>query len=74
MPEYSGCLVENPTCNFAVSFGFSYLCEHPEHKYFHVKSANSTRHLDHNEIYKNLKEKRKKEYISKAKRYLEDLA
>jgi hypothetical protein len=70
---YSGCLVENPSCKFAFRFGFSYLCEHPQHKDFYPNNFPSKHHLDHNKLYEDLKESRRNEYISKAKKYLEDL-
>jgi hypothetical protein len=76
-PEFSGCLVETPTCRFAVRFGFSYLCEHPCHKDFFqdplLSSQHAERDVDHNELYRRLKESRRSEFISKAKRIIEDL-
>lgn len=73
MQEFSGCLVENPSCRFAVRFGFSYICEHPNHKDFLTRNNESTHQLDHNKLYKELKEARRSEYISKVKRYIEEL-
>lgn len=73
MDEYSGCLVENPACKYAVRFGFSYLCEHPQHKEFYLNNSRSKQHLGQNEIYEELREKRRKEYIAKARKYLDDL-
>jgi len=48
LPEFSGCLVEKPSCEFAVRFGFSYLCEHPKHKDFN--NVPSGRNLNHNKL------------------------
>ncbi len=74
MPDYSGCLVENPTCQFAVRFGFSYHCEHPQHMDFHMIDANFQHQKGHNERYRDLKESRKKEYLFKVKQYMEDFS
>ena len=75
--KYSGCLVEKPSCNFAVRFGFSFLCEHPQHKYFIQSMPISGHHtdhvVDHNELYRNLKESRRRKYISEARKIIEDL-
>ena len=73
LPEYSGCLIENPACDFATRFGFSYLCEHPHHKDFSLKNSPSGQHVDHNKLYSDLKESRRIEYIAKAKKCIEDL-
>ena len=73
---FSGCLVEKPTCNFAVRFGFSYLCEHPRHKDFFQNAPVSGQHADradHNELYRNLKESRRNEYLSMVKRLVADM-
>ncbi len=76
-PAFSGCLVEKPTCNFAVRFGFSYLCEHPQHKDFFQNTPSSGQHadraVDHNELYRSLKESRRTEYLSKVKKFIADL-
>lgn len=71
--EYSGCLVENPSCKFAVRFGFSYLCEHPQHKDFCLDNSATKQHLGCNELYDELRKSRRQEYIAKAKKCLEDL-
>ena len=71
--SFSGCLVETPACEFAVRFGFSYLCEHPRHKDFHPDMAASGPRVDHNALYRDLKESRRSAYIDKVKRFLHDL-
>jgi hypothetical protein len=70
MRDCSGCLVDNPACNFAVRFGFSYLCEHPQHMDFHDKSDHR---LDHNTLYNDLRKSRRSEYLSLAKKFIEDI-
>ncbi len=70
LPNYSGCLVENPICNHAVRFGFSYICEHPNHKEFVVTE---TPDYEPNAHYHTLRESRRQEYISKIKGYIENL-
>ena len=54
----SGCLVDNPTCTFAVRMGFSFLCSHPEHKHFHGKPADEL-----NTHYSELRESRRSAYF-----------
>ena len=68
--EYSGCLVETPACDFAVRFGFSYLCEHPRHADFHPSPE---RQLDHKALYNELRTSRRNEYIYMAKKFIEDM-
>ena len=70
--EYSGCLQENPECKYAVSFGFSYLCEHPRHKDFHPGRDSSGDQSDHNMLYRNLRESRRRIYLSKVKEFIDD--
>ncbi|BCS55935.1 hypothetical protein GSbR_12980 [Geobacter sp. SVR] len=69
LTEFSGCLVENPSCGFAVRFGFSYLCEHPRHKDFSLERSP----VDRNKLYNDLKISRRTEYLSMAKRFLADM-
>ena len=71
--EFSGCLVETPACGFAVRFGFSYLCEHPRHKDFHPNRPLSGHQVDHNALYRDLKESRRSAYVAKVKRFVKDL-
>jgi len=71
--NFSGCLVKTPACEYAVRFGFSYLCEHPRHQDFHPSMSVPEQQVDHNALYKDLKESRRSDYISKVKRFIEDL-
>ena len=70
LPKFSGCLVENPLCRHAVRFGFSYLCEHPNHKEYFTSATPKTEAAAH---YRNLRESRRHEYISKIKECIEAL-
>jgi len=70
LPQFSGCLVENPTCRHAVSFGFSYLCEHPNHKDFITPTTPQTETA---EQYRNLRESRRRKYIAEIKKHIEAL-
>ncbi|HEY4743844.1 MAG TPA: hypothetical protein VIH45_04240 [Desulfuromonadaceae bacterium] len=72
-PAFSGCLVDAPACTFAVRFGFSYLCEHPRHREFHPDAAATGHEVDHNALYRALKESRRSVYLSKIKQLIEDL-
>ncbi len=67
--EFSGCLVESPACDFAVRFGFSYLCEHPRHADFHRAAQ---QRVDQ-ELYNDLRNSRRSEYLSMAKKVIEDM-
>jgi len=71
--EYSGCLVEEPSCKYAERFGFTYMCHHPQHKDFFLSNSPDKQHLDAASIYKGLKESRRNEYIALAKKCLENL-
>lgn len=71
LDEFSGCLVEKPSCEFAVRFGFSYLCEHPRHKDFNPEP--SRQDLDHNKLYSDLRVSRRNEFLSMAKKYLNEM-
>lgn len=43
--ELVDCLIEHPTCRFALSFGFGYFCQHPRRK----EIVERTRSLPNNE-------------------------
>lgn len=64
MPEFSGCLVEKPTCNFAVRCGFSFHCHHPNHGNFTAGNSDKGRRLDLPSRYRELKEIRRVEYLA----------
>jgi hypothetical protein len=66
LPEFSGCLVENPCCGFAVRFGFSYHCEHPNHKQFHPTEDSSVARVELPIIYRNLKEARRSQELGES--------
>jgi hypothetical protein len=59
LPEFSGCLVANPTCGYAVRFGFSYHCEHPNHLDFYPVNDPEVNLADLPNLYRELKEARR---------------
>jgi len=63
LPEFSGCLVENPVCRFATRFGFSYLCEHPYHKEFHRGKESKSERVALNERYQVLRDGRRQKFL-----------
>jgi len=72
--DYSGCMVKNPVCDFAVSFGFSYLCNNPRHKEFYAIRNSSGYKLDHNALYRDLRESQRRTFISTVKESIDNLA
>ncbi len=58
--NFSGCLVENPDCRFAVRMGFSYQCSHPDHKSFQGTSREELKRR-----YDNLRESRRNAYFDR---------
>lgn len=68
LPEFSGCLVENPSCQHAVRFGFSYLCKHPNHLNFITAT---TPHIEITTQYMNLRESRRHSYIAEINKSIE---
>ena len=64
LPEFSGCLVENPSCQFAIRCGFSFHCHHPNHREFHRSVDNSGEPIDLLNQYRELKEMRRREYFA----------
>ena len=66
LPEFSGCLVETPSCNFAVRCGFSFHCEHPQHQEFHVGGDQPAVRKDLPHHYKSLKESRRLKYLAEV--------
>jgi hypothetical protein len=49
MPEFADCLVERPTaCPYAMSFGCSFLCKHPDRK---TIIANTKRLREQNQLH-----------------------
>ena len=73
LPEFSGCLVDNPDCTFAVRCGFSYHCEHPNHKDFHKKDPTPADRADLINRYKELKEFRRQKYQEEMDKTIERL-
>jgi hypothetical protein len=63
LPEFSGCLVENPTCQFATRLGFSYLCEHPYHKEFHRGKESKPERIALSERYQLLRDERREKFL-----------
>ena len=68
LPEFSGCLTKNPSCDFAVRCGFSYHCEHPKHREFQIANGTSKDQGDLPKRYKELKESRRREFLEAASR------
>ena len=68
MSEFSGCLVENPTCQFAVRFGFSFHCEHPFHQDFQTSDDRSIDHADLQQRYRDLREARRRAYLEQIRK------
>ncbi len=62
--EVSCCLVDEPACEFAHSFGFSFLCRHPEHEKFHAHLAGGLTHDEISERYNALKRKRREAFLA----------
>ena len=67
LPEFSGCLVEKPSCQFAVRCGFSYHCHHPNHRDFHTTIHPSEEGVDLAKRYQALRESRRLEYFEQLK-------
>lgn len=63
--EVSGCLVENPECGFAIRFGFSFVCSHPEHAQFHAHVVGVMTKDEAAKRYATLKQKRRDEFVSR---------
>ena len=63
-PEVSGCLVENPECGYAHTFGFSYVCCHPDHKEFRTHIVGTLTRDDAVERYDALRRKRREEFTA----------
>ncbi len=63
LPEFSGCLVENPACHFAIRCGFSYHCHHPNHADFHTIIDASVQPTDLPERYQALRESRRLKFL-----------
>lgn len=61
--EVSGCLVEKPECNYAIKFGFSYVCRHPDHDKFHVHVSGIMTRGEAIERYESLRLKRREEFM-----------
>ena len=64
VPEFSGCLVETPSCHFAVRCGFSYHCHHPNHRDFHSTISTAGERIDLAKRYRALKEARRLKYLA----------
>lgn len=62
--ELTGCLVENPSCQYAFKLGFSYLCEDPCHNNNESnKSVPLQTKKELIRLYGELRNKRRNEYI-----------
>lgn len=62
--EISGCLIEKPECNYAIRFGFSYLCCHPDHTRFRADVLGVLTNDEINELYDLLRQKRRDELLA----------
>lgn len=70
--EISGCLVETPGCEFAVVFGFSFHCRHPEHRRMAMDALSKHRRGDLLQRYCDLREKRRRAFLSQLGMPLEE--
>jgi hypothetical protein len=61
--NFSGCLVESPSCGHAVRYGFSFLCEHPNHYLFHAPDDQA----ELNAQYQRLRHTRRKRYYAELR-------
>ena len=62
--EASGCLVEKPECGYALKFGFSFVCCHPEHTKFHADVVGALTKKESGKLYDSLKRQRRDEFIA----------
>ena len=70
--EISGCLVETPGCDFAVVFGFSFHCLHPEHRRMAMDALTKHRGGDLLQRYCELRERRRRAFASQLGMPLEE--
>jgi len=73
--DLTGCLVENPSCQYAYRLGFSYLCEHPSHNNYNElsKSVPLQTKKELIRMYDELRRKRRHEYIHQHKSLLDKM-
>ena len=73
--EVSGCLVEHPSCQYAVKLGFSYLCEHPGYANFNDldNSVPFKAKMELIKSYDELRNKRRHEYLDHNKEFLKEM-
>jgi len=65
LDDFSGCLVENPSCSFAERLGFSYLCHHPKRLEFSPDTVLPEERERRSRLYQALRDKRRDWYILK---------
>lgn len=65
LSEVSGCLVENPQCDYAHRFGFSFVCRHPDHASFRSLASGAMTKGDADTLYDTLRRNRRDEFTAK---------
>ena len=73
--DFIGCLVENPSCQYAYKLGFSYLCEHTGYANFNDldNSLSFKTKTDRIKSYDELRNKRRHEYLDHNKEFLKEM-
>lgn len=73
--ELTGCLVENPSCQYAFRLGFSYLCEDPHHNNYDElnNSLSSQEKKELIRLYDELRNKRRTAYICQYENLLNEM-
>lgn len=62
--KVSGCLVENPECDYARNFGFSFVCSHPDPAGFNKSETGAPTKDEALERYDMLRRKRRDEFTN----------
>lgn len=62
--KYSGCLAQDPDCPYAVGFGFSFHCEHPDHARLAGIADTPSRRKELSRRYRELRDLRRERFIS----------
>lgn len=63
LADTSCCLVEHPTCGYAVKMGFSYWCRHPEHARFHGHATGRMTREQLGHQYRSLRQQRQHAFV-----------
>lgn len=60
----SGCLIEKPQCGYAQQWGFSFICNHPDHAEYNAHVDGCLTRDEALQRYNSLKQKRRNEFIA----------